>query len=54
MISSRVEGHPPKSQEGQEFNREKSNSKARAAGFDDETDRDLVDEQRQPDRTAAE
>jgi hypothetical protein len=54
MFSTRGEGQPAKPQERQEFNKEKANSKARAAPPDEQLEGGRVDEDGASDRGAAE
>ena len=48
MLSSRGEGEPAKPQEGQEFNKEKPNSKARTRPPEQGAEPDGVEENRDP------
>jgi hypothetical protein len=54
MFSTRGEGQPAKPQEGQEFNKEKSNSKARTGASEQETDHAGVGQDGAPDRRPSE
>src|SRR5947207_8935014 len=54
MLRSRDEGEPPKPQERQEFNKQKTNSKARTASPDEQLEGGRVDEDGAADRRAAE
>ncbi len=54
MLPTRGEGEPAKPQEGQEFNRQKSNSKARTGSPDERTKPEGVGEDRAPHHPASE
>src|SRR5262249_36487392 len=53
MPPTRGEGEPAKPQEGQEFNREKSNSKARTPSVEESAESDGVEKDREPDGAAS-
>ena len=54
MLSTRGEGEPANPQEGQEFNREKCNSKARTAALEHRPEPDGIEENRQADHSSSE